>query len=268
MVGCTLSSKSDINICTRNNKHDFHLITALLNKPVLPSEILGKSLPWFSWLHISPNAILYILTCLNWEKIATYNLNFFIFIQRTSWLVITLFLIARRWNWVGRHLTVSIVEPFFSLDWISMCKFFFLLLHFLSGYNETWCHQVMVMGIWALYLSTHHSLLLIPLLFPSIHKPQKRAETKLIYLRHHQPVIHPSWSLLITHSRCFFFHYLSLFDYSFYLLRLSWFMYFFILIYFKSLQNKLEAYRLPIFVGVSSIHLNMGFVHDIHFCNL
>jgi hypothetical protein len=45
MVGCTLSSKSDINICMRNNKHDFHLITALLNKPVLPSEILGKSLP-------------------------------------------------------------------------------------------------------------------------------------------------------------------------------------------------------------------------------
>lgn len=29
-----------------------------------------------------------IQTCLNWE-IATYNMNFFIFIQRTSWLVIT-----------------------------------------------------------------------------------------------------------------------------------------------------------------------------------
>ena len=59
MIGCTLPLKSDIKICMRNNIHSLHLITASSNKPVLSSEILGKSLPCVFCLLISIKAIMH-----------------------------------------------------------------------------------------------------------------------------------------------------------------------------------------------------------------
>ena len=133
MVGCTLPFKSDIKICMRNNIHSLHLITASSNKPVLPSEILGKSSPWVFCLLISIKVIMHP----NMFELRNCNLQYeFLYFHLENFMTGYNIVFDREKNvlgWKASNCEYSL-NFFFRLNF--NVQSFLLLVNSLSSYNK------------------------------------------------------------------------------------------------------------------------------------